>query len=314
MRHIRSCAWIGIFVILTGCGTVTGFPERPVSDNDDLDHLVNVYFSDGFDAAYTNADLSTPQGVASRRDARNNILNGRLAAFDIQFNRFQRELHSVGVGTQLSTDTALLGLGAAGAVVSGGTSQLLSAIAGGITGFQGSVDREVFFEQTMPVLLQQMNAQRNLIRAKIRAGLLKSVTDYPLGQGLADIESYYFAGSIPGALVGISDAAGKSNDRAQAIEAGTLTAEAVTDEVISGAGSNIEKIQKLSDERAIRLALILENTFPEVITIFRTLDSANARFTDGRVARDFITRITPTMNRTIEGVTKLNKAIETVSK
>ena len=267
-----------------------------------------MYFNDKFREKY---DAAATDDV--KIEARNEIINGRLAAFDIQFNRFQRQLHQEGAGVNLSTDAILLGLGAAGAVVSGGTSQLLSAAAGGVTGLRGAIDRDLFFERTMPVLFQEMNAQRKLIRVQILDGLSKGIADYPLGRGLADIEAYYFAGTIPGALIGIVESAGAKGAKAQAILLGVVTSEAVTEEVLGGANKNIEDIAGLTDAQAVRLVLILENIFPQDLPVFGSeVDPGGVRFKNGTDAKTFMKLVTPRINRTIDGVKKLRKAIETV--
>ena len=302
---------IGALALLAGCASFEGFPDRPVSTGDDLKQLTDVYFSDDFRAKYDVANASDD----AKRQARNEIINGRLAAYDIQFNRFQRQLHQEGAGVNLSTDAIILGLGAAGAVVSGGTSQLLSAAAGGVTGLRGAIDRDLFFEKTMPVLLQEMNAQRKSIRVQIRKGLSKGIADYPLGQGLADIEAYYFAGTIPGALNGIVESAGAKGAKAEAILLGVVTKEAVTEAVLDGANKNIVDIDGLTDEQALRLVLILENIFPKDVPVFgRELDPNGVRFTNGTDAKTFMKAVTPRLNRTIDNVEKLRDAIASVKR
>jgi hypothetical protein len=267
-----------------------------------------VYFNDKFREKY---DAAATDDV--KIEARNEIINGRLAAFDIQFNRFQRQLHQEGAGVNLSTDAILLGLGAAGAVVSGGTSQLLSAAAGGVTGLRGAIDRDLFFERTMPVLFQEMNAQRKSIRVQILDGLSKGIADYPLGRGLADIEAYYFAGTIPGALIGIAESAGAKGAKAEAKLLGVVTSEAVTEAVLDGANKNIVDIAGLTDKQAIRLVLILENIFPKVVPAFgRDVDRQGQRFRNGKDAKTFMKAVTPAINRTIGGVEKLRNAIASV--
>lgn len=308
-----SLAFASIVVLLAGCASFSGFPDRPVSGEDDLNQLVSRYFGDGFSDAYDQANASTEIGEAAKRLARNEIINGRLAAFDILFNQYQSGLHSERVGVNLSADAIVVGLGAAGAVVSGGTSQLLSAAAGGVTGLKGAIDRDLFFEKTMPVLLQQMNAQRRVVLVQIRDGLSQSVGSYPLSRGLADIELYYFAGTIPGALTGIAESAGAKGAEAEAILLGKVTSEAVTPEVIDGANKNLEEIQNLNNQQALRLVLILENVFPNEARPFaNTLDPGGARFSDAEVAKQYITNLTPRVNRTRSGVEKLRLAIETV--
>jgi len=108
-----------------------------------------------------------------------------------------------------------LGLGTTGALVTGGASKVLSAASAAVTGIKGSIDKKLFFEQTMPALFAQMLAKRKAVLVNIRSGLTRSTSLYPLHQGLADLEEYRYAGTIPGAISSVVEAAG-----AQSADAG----------------------------------------------------------------------------------------------
>jgi hypothetical protein len=62
--------------------------------------------------------------------------------------------------------------------------------------------------------MAQMMAQRKAVLVRIRDGLMnKSDEQYPLAQGLADLEEYYYAGTIPGAITGVVKTAGAESQR-----------------------------------------------------------------------------------------------------
>lgn len=91
----------------------------------------------------------------------------------------------------------------------GGSSQILSGATAAVIGARESVDKNAFFDQTMPALMTKMIAQRRSVLVGIRDGLLnKTDAQYPLAQGLADLEEYYHAGTIPGAITGVVQSAG----------------------------------------------------------------------------------------------------------
>jgi hypothetical protein len=56
-----------------------------------------------------------------------------------------------------------------------------------------------------------MEGQRKIVLARIYVGLKKGVTDYTLYQALADLDDYYNAGTINGALVGLTTTAGAAS-------------------------------------------------------------------------------------------------------
>ena len=53
-----------------------------------------------------------------------------------------------------------------------------------------------------------MRANRTSVLARIRTGLQQGIAEYPLGAALTDVEDYYFAGTVLGALIGITEAVG----------------------------------------------------------------------------------------------------------
>ena len=207
---------------LISCTTIKGHPDRTNDVSEDLKNL-EQYFTAEKLKEYDEA------AVAEKRVIRDEIVNGRLAAMDLQYGIFQQSLYRSGVGLNIGTDVVTLGLGAAGSVFSGGTSQILSAASAGTIGLKESVDKNLFFERTMPALLAQMAAQRKTVLARIRIGLNQDVQDYPLNQALVDLEDYYIAGTIPGAITGILEASGQKGAEAE----GLLNTLAITKETVS---------------------------------------------------------------------------------
>jgi len=208
-----------IFLLIAALGLVscasswkpasyTGFPDRVIEPDTELVDLKDYFLKD--EVVKYNKQ-TTDEG---RRRIRNEIINGRLAAIDIQFSLFQKNLHEEGLTLNVVSDALVLGLGAAGALASGGTSQILSATSAAVTGLHGSINKNAFYEQTMPALFAQMIAQRKKALVKIRTGLASSSSDYPLQQGFVDLEDYQYAGSIPGSLATIVEDAGVTSAKA----------------------------------------------------------------------------------------------------
>lgn len=197
---------IALLVLLTsGCGhfaATRGFPVPSIDVETRLAQM-DVYRGDTLITQYND-----PVNANKRQRIRNDLINGRIALIDIHFNEFLQNLHEEGVGLNVFADAIAIGLGAAGALASGGTSQILSGATAAVIGTKESVDKNAFFDQTMPALITKMIAQRKTVLVGLRKGLLKSDAEYPLPQGLAEIESYYYAGTIPGAITGVVQSAG----------------------------------------------------------------------------------------------------------
>jgi hypothetical protein len=145
---------------------------------------------------------------------------------DISFNAFQEALYKEGVDYGIATDWAVLALDAAGTLVGGaGTKAALAATSGGLTGAKAAFDKNVYFDKTIPAVLAKMVATRKEILVKLRGGLTRTTEEYSLTQALVDLEDYYYAGTIPGAIIGIAETAGAEAEKADRDLKNLLSAE-----------------------------------------------------------------------------------------
>src|SRR5262249_40650554 len=143
------------------------------------------------------------------------IVQALMIVIDLRYEEFEIGFFDANRWTSFGGTMAVLGLTTAGAVVSGGTSQLLSAAAAGVTGAGAAVKRELLSQQTSVALPTAMRAQRDKIGLNIRLGLRQNAIQYPLGAALADVSAYYRAGTIVGALTGVTQAVGIEREQAQ---------------------------------------------------------------------------------------------------
>jgi hypothetical protein len=148
---------------------------------------------------------------------RNQILNELLYLTDVNYFDFQSQLYRGRALFETTTDLAMIGLGAAGALVGSSVTQaLLAAISGGIAGGRVSVNKNYFHEASTQALIAKMDAARKAKLDLMRKAMTLEATDYPLAQGLADLAEYYNAGTIIGALQGIVADAGAQTRAAEA--------------------------------------------------------------------------------------------------
>src|SRR5262249_46089227 len=153
-------------------------------------------------------------------------------------------------GFGLATDLIVLGLNAAGAVVGGAEAKsALAAASGGIVGAKGAVDKDLFYQKTLPALIAQMSAQRKVVLVDIRRGLTLDVDQYPLQQALVDLENYYAAGTIPGAINAIVQDAGATSQTAQL----ELRRDAAFVQNQANAASILARVEGLTDNQALVL-------------------------------------------------------------
>ncbi len=198
------------------CGTTaTGYPAQSGYTAADL-HALDQYFAPDVLATYHTKDSSPDE----QRQYRDVVINSRIRAIDLRYTAFEQALTRDMAAINVGTDWAVIGLSAAGAIVGSATTKsILAAISGGLTGAKGSIDKNVFYNKTLPVLFTQMDALRRTALVTIRTGMQASTTEYPLEQALLDVADYYNAGTIPRALTGITAAAGaQSSEKTQQLE------------------------------------------------------------------------------------------------
>ena len=184
-----------------------GYPDRSGNLSAELKQLDQYHAPDIITQYNASAD---------KRTFRDEVVNARLRAIDLYFGIFQQEVSKEKIGTEVATDWAVIALSGGGAVLpSAGTKTVLAAISGGLTGAKGSIYKNIFYDKTLTAMLSKMESLRKVELVKIRTGLQMDVTRYPLTQALIDLEDYYKAGTLPGAIMGVTAEAGEKHSSAE---------------------------------------------------------------------------------------------------
>lgn len=199
-NYLRVLLALGV-AMLSGCAAFHGYPERPVDLTYDYSSI-----SDDISAAKMTECFAKDGNEAIA--CRNKFISARMYATDIRFSEFEerlfRQTRESGFAATLST----LGLTSAAAFTSGSGSQVLSGIAAFIIGGREAFQKEVLAERTIIAIHTAMRANRAQIRLRILLGLRQSIETYPLALALANVNEYYDAGTILGALIGITETIG----------------------------------------------------------------------------------------------------------
>lgn len=202
-RHKRfSSAAVAGLVFLSGCSAYTGYPKN-YQDN------AGVITAD---APYLEADVITKYNLtapADRTEYRNDVVYSRLQVIDINYYDFEAKLagtyNFIGLGADL-TVLVLNGLGATTGAAE--TKAALAAASAGVIGADASINKDVFYQKTVPALIAQMRADRQTALVTIRQGLTRSASEYSLDQALNDVSAYYVSGTLPSALSSVTAQAG----------------------------------------------------------------------------------------------------------
>jgi hypothetical protein len=208
---VRGIAAALVLVLVSGCGTIRrgGAPEPSFDVDNDLRELAEAF------APANNIKAFYAKGASATKEDRDAFVTARLTLMNIRYIQFIRELTSDRQLLDTATDMLVLGLSIAGTAVGGaGTKTLLAALAAGVTGSKQIVDKNYFYEKTIPALVAQMNAERKAALIPIMTGVQQSLADYPLAQAVTDLHAYYHAGTLIGAINAIqADAGAKERDK-----------------------------------------------------------------------------------------------------
>lgn len=204
----RTAALLLVISSLSGCeAAIRGEPQVSLAPDRDLASLV-------IDA--TLSDQNVISVLQERtRDARNEVILARIAEIDILYFRYERDLTRELRESGFLLSLLGIGAGGAGALVSQGASQILSAASAALTGARAAFDSEVLVEQTIQAFQAQMRASRDQVRARILRKLAVGTDLYPLQAAIADLAAYRQAGTLTEALIAISDDAQDSAKKAE---------------------------------------------------------------------------------------------------
>jgi hypothetical protein len=167
------------------------------------------------DVATYHASIAN-HALDNAKTQRNQIVFRIIAQIDAAYGAFELNLSTRRAGLQTGGDAVQLGLSAAATLV--GASDIKDILSATSTAFQGtrlSVDKNFFEQKTTESLVSQMRASRKNLQAQILLSLSnRDVNSYPLESAWGDVVNYYYAGTIPSALVDIAGKAG--NDAVKA--------------------------------------------------------------------------------------------------
>ena len=209
----RACAFL-LLLSAVGCIRVTPRMPKTLSLGTPI-----TYSPQDFDA-----DLKTyraaiaPATMDAAKTQRNQIVFRVLAQIDAAYFRFENGLATTRAGAQTLADGANLGVTAAATVVGASSvKDILAATSVALQGTRLSFDKNFFEEKTTESLISQMRATRKNLNAQLLISLSsRDVISYPLEAAWSDLVAYYYAGTIPSALV---DLASKTGAEATAADA-----------------------------------------------------------------------------------------------
>ncbi len=180
-------------LMMSGCLSIEGGPPRLFSVAEEAD-VARVRVR-GWEETYYN--------VPPNKAVRNEIIAARMREIDSFYYSFEasliRERQEVGLVSTIIS----IGLSGAVPLVSAvATKNILGAASSGLQGATKAYSDEVLFQKTVQVLATQMRARRAIVASDIVTRMRTlDVATYPLSMANSDLDEYYAAGTIAGALI-----------------------------------------------------------------------------------------------------------------
>lgn len=207
VRCLRAALLAATTLGTVSCAALDGYPRDP-EDTTAVAAVLQTYFDPALDAAYN---------VQPSKAQRDTIVLSRIRAYDISFDRFEKELWSGGNSMALGGDFAGLALaGIATTVKNAATKTIYSAAGLGVLGAEAAINHDLFYQRTLPALIAQMEANRAKVKIRIVAGLAQDISKYSLAMAMLDLDDLKRTGSLPAAISTVTGQANEENKAAQA--------------------------------------------------------------------------------------------------
>jgi hypothetical protein len=206
--HCRHLILV-VTVALAACSSFTGAPPLPTNLAAEVSGLAALHSTPQIgDCIKKAADQQT--------NCRDTIVQSRMIVIDSQYTQFRQNFYAEARWGGFAAIIASLALTTTAAFpgVAASTSKVLSGIATGVTGTRAAFEKDILVDRTATALETAMDAARNSVAVRIRVGLKADAKDYPLAVALSDLESYYNAGTLLGALANITEVVGVESARA----------------------------------------------------------------------------------------------------
>ncbi len=277
---LHSLKWIQLLMcmcvpLLSACASIQGYPTDPEATKKTLANLT-PYFDGTEEKNYEAFGL----GTDDRTKKRNEIAFGRMRAYDIEFSKFERQLYGASNTITVGTDLVGLALGGLTATVgSAATKAALGAASAGVLGANTAINKDLYFQKTIPALIAQMEANRAKRQLILFQGLAQPDSKYSLMAAYADLDAYKNAGGIPDAIGTITQNAANAK---QSADDNITFARTQSDVTQLPDKEEIEaQVKKLTDPQVLALVKAMQANLAsrpsQIQQLVKTLDPSDAR-------------------------------------
>jgi hypothetical protein len=202
--RIRLCFLTLLAVVspsLGGCYTSSlSGPERIYTPDEEL----------GYAKTYV-AQFAPSEFTALSVDYRNSVIAARMYAIDLEYTQYEsallREGQEIDFATKVTSGVLTTVAGLTPAIA---TANALSGTATLVNGLDSAYNDKVLKSQMIQNVLASMRTARRDQAAVIYANMYCSVSVYPVGMAMSDLETYYRAGTFQTGLIKLMQTVGKA--------------------------------------------------------------------------------------------------------
>ncbi|MBJ6610671.1 MAG: hypothetical protein JG718_09960 [Candidatus Thiothrix moscowensis] len=195
----RFFLFLFLSIFLGACTTtIRGYPDVAI-DVDDIVKRADPYLYE----LLNSKEFS--------KEERDRYIQVKLIAIDAQYLDFVNQLKSQNNSSSIVVSLAKLGINAiasTSAIPSATGKANAHALSALITGGKESFDKVSLFNEVMPGLILKMDANRKKVLNKILSRTKNGIDQYPYALAASDLNDYYQAGTLYGAINGVSEDAG----------------------------------------------------------------------------------------------------------
>lgn len=208
MKSLKILTLGLLLIALAGCSLKPPKLYRP-----DPPQIISIgYTLAQYQADETAYNAAVKAGdLAGAKIARDRAVDGTLFAINNNYQQYAQGLMAVRDGAGVGTDLAQLTLAAGSNIFTNpATKNLLSGLLLGVKGASSSVQSRYYLNVPPEVIVLSMKAYRQPLLEKIATGQKQDALAYSLNQARSDLAELFWAGTLAGARLQITEQAGKA--------------------------------------------------------------------------------------------------------
>lgn len=221
----RYAAVLPMAFALSGCWGITKVPVRKV-DEQAIEKLENFYQEGiktrgslkGMIDAACASDSRAINPASCHTVNRNEVVGDQIRLLNFHYNNYEGNILAGRAQTDFGVESLNFVFSSLAALFSPVlTKTVLSASAAFLSAGQTSNIKNLYGDSSQFALIARMRADRAAILTTIQEGLTRSYQDYPINQAETDLDSYYRAGTIAGAVQNLAGKAAKETQESDEV-------------------------------------------------------------------------------------------------